>query len=173
MTSRVARCLAIAAIAALACATPQEEMPGSGEFEEGMGSGSGSGSDSLSSRGGIDSETIRDLESKLTAVYFDYDRWEIRTEARATLKAHAEILRGMPAGALVTIEGHCDERGSEEYNLALGQRRADSVQQYLGALGVPDGKLSTVSFGEEQPAVRGHDESAWRWNRRAEFRIGR
>jgi peptidoglycan-associated lipoprotein len=144
-------------------------MPGEGEFNEGMGSGS----DSLSGRGGLDSETIKELESKLTAVYFDYDRWEIRTEARATLKGHAEILRGLPSGAQVTVEGHCDERGSEEYNLALGQRRADSVQQYLGALGVPDGRLSTVSFGEEQPAVRGHDESAWRWNRRAEFRVGR
>lgn len=173
MTHRVARCLAVAAVAALACATPSEEMPGEGEFHEGMGMDSASGSDSLSSRGGIDSETVRELESKLTAVYFDYDRWEIRTEARATLKAHAEILRDLPAGTLVTIEGHCDERGSEEYNLALGQRRADAVEQYLEALGVPDARLSTVSFGEEQPAVRGHDESAWRWNRRAEFRVGR
>jgi peptidoglycan-associated lipoprotein len=69
----------------------------------------------------------------------------------------------------VTIEGHTDERGSAEYNLALGERRANAVKRYLVDLGVSSSKLRTVSFGEERPAVQGHDESAWRYNRRAEF----
>ena len=71
------------------------------------------------------------------------------------------------------MEGHCDERGSEEYNLALGERRANAVRQYLVNLGVTNSTLDTVSFGESKPAVQGHDESAWRWNRRAEFRVVR
>jgi peptidoglycan-associated lipoprotein len=74
---------------------------------------------------------------------------------------------------MITIEGHCDERGSEEYNLALGERRAAAVRQYLVDSGVSAGKLDTVSFGEAKPAVQGHDESAWRWNRRGEFVVRR
>ena len=77
------------------------------------------------------------------------------------------------AGGVITIEGHCDERGSEEYNLALGERRASGVKRYLVDLGVPASRLRTVSFGEAKPAVVGHDESAWRYNRRAEFKSSR
>ena len=69
----------------------------------------------------------------------------------------------------MTIEGHTDERGSAEYNLALGERRANAAKRYLVDLGVSSSQLSTVSFGEDRPAVQGHDESAWRYNRRAEF----
>ena len=72
----------------------------------------------------------------------------------------------------MTIEGHCDERGSEEYNLALGERRANAVKRYMVDLGVPSSQLRTVSFGEAKPAVVGHDESAWRYNRRTEFKGG-
>ena len=82
--------------------------------------------------------------------------------------AQTESLRR--ANASVTIEGHCDERGDEEYNLALGERRASSVKRYLQNLGVASGSMRTMSYGEAKPAVQGHDESAWRWNRRAEFR---
>jgi peptidoglycan-associated lipoprotein len=78
--------------------------------------------------------------------------------------------RAKSGGGTVTIEGHCDERGSEEYNLALGDRRASGVKQYLVDLGVPASRLRTVSFGEAKPAVVGHDESAWRYNRRSEFK---
>ena len=70
---------------------------------------------------------------------------------------------------VITIEGHCDERGSEEYNLALGERRANGVKRYLVDLGVPSSRLRTVSFGEVKPSVMGHDESAWRHNRRSDF----
>ena len=75
-----------------------------------------------------------------------------------------------PAWGQVTIEGHCDERGSSEYNMALGQRRAMAVEKYLVDLGVPKSRFQVVSYGESKPAVAGHDESAWRYNRRAAMR---
>ena len=112
-------------------------------------------------------EPVREV-LELQTVYFDYDRSDIRADARPMLRANAESI-GASSGGIV-IEGHCDERGSEEYNLALGERRANAVKQYLVDLGVPASKLRTVSFGEDRPAVQGHDESAWRYNRRADFR---
>jgi peptidoglycan-associated lipoprotein len=106
----------------------------------------------------------------LQAVYFDFDRYDIRADAKPTLRANAEAILAHGGGGVITIEGHCDERGSEEYNLALGDRRASGVKQYLVDLGVPSSRLRTVSFGEAKPAVVGHDESAWRYNRRSEFK---
>jgi peptidoglycan-associated lipoprotein len=104
----------------------------------------------------------------MQTVYFDYDSAEIREDSRAALRANADKLNAGNLGT-VTVEGHCDERGSTEYNLALGERRANAVKRYLVDLGVPSNNLRTVSFGEERPAVQGHDESAWRYNRRADF----
>ena len=109
---------------------------------------------------------------ELKSVYFDYDRSEIRSDARSTLSANAKVIQDHQDWGVVTVEGHCDERGSEEYNLALGDRRANAVKRYLVDLGVPSNRLRTVSFGEARPAVPGHDESAWRYNRRSEFRGG-
>jgi peptidoglycan-associated lipoprotein len=108
----------------------------------------------------------------LVTVYFDYDRYEIRSDAREALRGNADSIRANANWGVVTIEGHCDERGSEEYNLALGERRAHAVKSYLVDLGVPSSRLRTVSFGEAKPAVVGHDESAWRYNRRSEFKSG-
>jgi len=101
-------------------------------------------------------------------VYFDYDSADIKEDSRAGLRQNADKLNAGNLG-VVTVEGHCDERGSTEYNLALGERRANAVKRYLVDLGVPSNNLRTVSFGEERPAVQGHDESAWRYNRRADF----
>jgi peptidoglycan-associated lipoprotein len=101
-------------------------------------------------------------------VYFDYDSSDIREDARPALRANADKLNAGGLGT-VTVEGHCDERGSTEYNLALGERRANAIKRYLVDLGVPSSNLRTVSFGEERPSVQGHDESAWRYNRRADF----
>jgi peptidoglycan-associated lipoprotein len=109
----------------------------------------------------------------LGAVYFAYDRYDIRAEERPTLRANADAILANSRGGVITIEGHCDERGSEEYNLALGDRRASGVKRYLVDLGVPGSRLRTVSFGEAKPAVVGHDESAWRYNRRSEFKSSR
>ena len=104
------------------------------------------------------------------AVYFDFDEYAIKADAQGKLDGLGGHLK-TNASVSVQIEGHCDERGSQEYNLALGERRANSVKNYLSQLGVDGGKLSTISYGEERPAADGHDESAWGKNRRAEFVI--
>jgi peptidoglycan-associated lipoprotein len=111
--------------------------------------------------------------SELASIYFDYDSAGIRSDARSTLGSNSQAIRKHDEWRSVILEGHCDERGSEEYNLALGERRASATKQYLVDLGLPGSRLQTVSFGESAPAVQGHDESAWRWNRRVEFRVTR
>jgi peptidoglycan-associated lipoprotein len=105
-------------------------------------------------------------------VYFDYDRAVVRADAQSALRGNAEAISGNTSWGTVTVEGHCDERGSEEYNLALGERRANAVKRYLVDLGVSSSRLRTVSFGESKPAVQGHTESAFRYNRRSEFSSG-
>jgi peptidoglycan-associated lipoprotein len=105
-------------------------------------------------------------------VYFDTDRSELRLDTRKALSESAEKIQQHPEWGTLTIEGHCDERGSDEYNLALGERRAAKVQQYLKDLGVDAKRLETVSYGETKPAARGHDESSWKLNRRSEIEAG-
>lgn len=104
-------------------------------------------------------------------VYFDYDQYILTPEGQARLKKKAAFLRRHPE-VQVTIEGHCDERGSSDYNLGLGQKRADSARTYLIYLGIGGDRLATVSYGEEQPLDPGHDEAAWAKNRRAHLVIG-
>jgi peptidoglycan-associated lipoprotein len=99
-------------------------------------------------------------------VLFGYDSYELDAQARTTLLRHAEWLRTNPA-VRVTLEGHCDERGTREYNLALGDRRANSAKNFLAAQGIDVSRLATVSFGKEKPAVDGSDETAHAQNRRA------
>jgi len=108
-------------------------------------------------------------EVVLHPIYFEYDEWILSNEARSALRSNATLVQQHPEWGTLTIEGHCDERGSDEYNFALGQRRAAAVKSYLVDLGVPAARFETVSFGEHQPAVKGHDESAWRYNRRSEL----
>lgn len=119
-----------------------------------------------------------DLSGKIDAitvlrerVNFEFDRSRITDEAAAILQRKADVLRAHPDLRLA-IEGHCDERGSLEYNMALGQRRAQSAMQYLVSLGISADMFSTVSFGEERPVAQGANEGAWAQNRRAEFVIG-
>lgn len=102
-------------------------------------------------------------------VYFAFDSFELTPQARETLKRKADILRENTK-LKILIEGNCDERGTQEYNLALGERRAMTAYKYLVLLGVNASQLETVSFGEERPAVQGHNENAWAQNRRDEFR---
>ena len=104
-----------------------------------------------------------------TLVYFGYDRSEIRPEFKDVLNAHAEFLQANPAASMV-LEGHCDERGTVEYNLALGERRAETVKRYLIVQGVNPSQLDTVSFGEERPAMLGSTQSSWSKNRRTEIK---
>jgi peptidoglycan-associated lipoprotein len=101
-------------------------------------------------------------------VYFNYDSFIIKPEFQSTIEAHAQFLKSNTR-AKISLEGHTDERGGREYNLALGQKRADAVRQSLTLLGVATSQIETVSFGEEKPAMQGADESAFAKNRRAEF----
>jgi len=103
-------------------------------------------------------------------IFFDYDRAELSVESRETLEAKLPILRANP-GMRIRISGHTDERGSDEYNLALGQRRAAAAKRYLVSQGIDEARIDVVSFGEERPMVEGSDESAWSQNRRDEFEI--
>jgi peptidoglycan-associated lipoprotein len=119
-------------------------------------------------------ETVETVElTDLSTIYFDYDKSAIRADQRENLQRDAEAINARSALGVVTLQGNCDGLGSEEYNLALGERRAASVKKYLVDLGVPSSRLKTVSFGESKPAVAGHDESAWKWNRRVDFGVTR
>jgi len=106
----------------------------------------------------------------LKTIYFEFDRSQIQDEYKDALRQNAEWIKDHPEFNVV-VEGHCDERDTNEYNLALGERRASSTKQYLTSLGVPASRLRTISYGEERPAVDGHSESAWSKNRRAQFLI--
>jgi peptidoglycan-associated lipoprotein len=104
------------------------------------------------------------------AVHFDYDQSDLRTDDRAILDAKIPILQANPA-VRIRVAGHTDERGSDEYNLALGQRRAATVKRYLIDHGIADARIETISYGEERPVAQGSDEAAYAQNRRAEFEI--
>lgn len=106
--------------------------------------------------------------SPLETVYFDFDSWILTAPARDALARNAEWLRKNP-GVVVMLEGHTDERGSDAYNLALGEQRAKSALKYLSTLGIDAALMDVMSYGEEKPAVDGDDESAWSRNRRVEF----
>ena len=103
-------------------------------------------------------------------VYFDFDRAELKPESRDILKTKAAWLKAHPDFS-VRIEGHCDERGTNEYNIALGERRANAAWKYLNALGISGGRIDTVSYGEERPTDTAHNEAAWRKNRRDQFKL--
>ena len=117
----------------------------------------------------VDQERLLwDEATGLQRVYFDYDSFVLRSDAVSTLNDNASKIKQVP-NVLIQIEGHCDERGTQEYNLALGEKRALAVRDYLIKVGVPSSRLVTISYGEERPAVDGHDESAWKFNRRCQF----
>lgn len=120
----------------------------------------------------MEGRSLDDLnrDSPLRPVFFDYDSSEVSDPGRAILQASAAVLKKYPAW-VITIEGHCDERGTAEYNLALGERRAMSARTYLMSLGIEASRLRTVSYGSEFPFDPGHQESAWSRNRRAHFVI--
>lgn len=119
---------------------------------------------------GTTSTGVRGGGGPLQSVYFDYDKALLTDEAKRTLNENAVWLKAN-AQARIVVEGHCDERGTSEYNLALGDRRAKATRDYLVATGVDGNRLRTISYGKERPLDPGHDESAWRVNRRAQFTI--
>jgi peptidoglycan-associated lipoprotein len=122
----------------------------------------------LPEREGFEGYTENRDAFKAQTVYFDFDSSVVNRSEQGKLAAVAEALKANPKNKL-RIEGHCDERGTEGYNMALGERRALALREYLMNLGLSGKRLQTVSFGESRPAVQGHDESAWKMNRRGEF----
>lgn len=109
-------------------------------------------------------------EDQFQTVYFDFDKYNLRPDAKAALDANYQLLTEY-GDAIVKIEGHCDERGTVEYNLSLGEKRARAAMEYLVGLGISANRVSIISYGKERPAVMGSDEAAWSKNRRCEFRI--
>ena len=110
---------------------------------------------------------LKDPRSILSkrSVFFDFDRYEVKDEFKPLVEAHAKYLQ-TNRSARMTVQGNCDERGSREYNIALGQRRAEQVKRMMALYGATDGQIETVSFGKEKPRNPGHDETAWAENRR-------
>jgi peptidoglycan-associated lipoprotein len=134
--------------------------------ENGVGSGGADGRGGMSG-GPTTPGTQEDLTQNVgDRVFFGYDSSSLSGEAQSTLQRQSEWLK-QHSDVSVTLEGHCDERGTREYNIALGERRATAAKKYLVGLGIPSSRISTISYGKERPAVIGSDESAWSQNRRA------
>ena len=158
-----------AALLVAACSTDQETASQSG----GAGStvpAANQPSTSSASTGAVSTAPAPGSREEFVAeigdrVFFDFDKYDLKQEARTTLERQAFWLRKYPSST-VTIEGHCDERGTREYNLALGERRANSVKDYLVALGVDEGRITTISYGKERPVAFGSNDEAWAQNRR-------
>jgi len=139
--------------------TPPAEKPAEGGVSKPIGTSA------------VAVDPLRDPANILSkrSVYFDFDSSIVKDEFKPMVAAHAKYM-GQNRGKHVRIEGNTDERGSSEYNLALGQRRADAVKQMMQLLGAPASDIETVSFGKEKPKAAGHDESAWSQNRRADIK---
>lgn len=116
----------------------------------------------------IDESLLFSPDRGLETIYFDYNSYALRSDALDALQRNAEKLKQVP-NAVIQIEGHCDERGTQEYNLALGEKRALATREHLINLGISPDRIITISYGEEMPVAMGHDESAWSQNRRCEF----
>lgn len=152
---------------------PVEDKGASSTLGAGAGSGS-AGADGAAKSGvtpvdiGSSAANAAGPQNVARIIYFDFDSYVIRGDFQSAIEAHSRFLKANPARKVV-IEGHTDDRGGREYNLALGQRRAEAVRRSLGLLGVTDSQVEAVSFGKEKPAVQGSDENAMAQNRRAEI----
>lgn len=156
---------ALLAVLAACESTPDEGASTAAETNEAATDGSGDGSGV--SESAVVPGSQEDLAQNVgDRVYYDFDSSVLSPEARQTLEAQAEWLKRYP-DVRFSIEGHCDERGTREYNLALGERRAAAAKNYLVALGIDEARLDTISYGKERPYALGHDDSAWSQNRRA------
>jgi peptidoglycan-associated lipoprotein len=167
----LARYLMIAAMmfVVTACSSTDDETALGTEgivSDQPMGAGGAAGGPLSDVYGQATPGTQQDLAQNVgDAVFFGYDRYDVSDEARATLDRQASWLQQY-SNLSITIEGHADERGTREYNLALGERRANAVKNYLVARGVSGSRINTISYGKERPAVVGSDESSWAQNRR-------
>ena len=157
--------LALPVIAVAACSSHKNN---NNDQTNGMGMGDGSNSGMNSGNMSSDEQARLQMQElqKNNIVYFGLDKFDIQSEFAQMLDAHANFLRSNPSYK-VTVEGHADERGTPEYNISLGERRANAVKMYLQGKGVSADQISIVSYGKEKPAVLGHDEAAYAKNRRA------
>lgn len=157
--------LAVSFLAIAACSSHKSANNGD---ESAMGAGAGTGMDMNGNNASSDEQARLQMQElqRNNIVYFDLDKYDIRSEFAQMLDAHANFLRSNPSYK-VTVEGHADERGTPEYNIALGERRANAVKMYLQGKGVSADQIAIVSYGKEKPAVLGHDEAAYAKNRRA------
>ena len=168
--SFLAAAAALALTAGCAKKAPKEIPPPpmhAGEGAEGAGEGAngpGAGSVGQANLGGARADFLRNVASD--RVFFGTDIYSLDAQARQTLDGQAAWLMAHPS-VIVTIEGHCDERGTREYNLALGDRRANAVKDYLQAKGIPAARMTTISYGKERPVALGSNEEAWAQNRNA------
>lgn len=137
-------------------------------FLVGCSSSDNKGTEPTTTTGTAVTDTSSSEATLSNVVYFDFDQYSLTAESRAVLLAHADKLKG--ASVAVRLEGHADERGSREYNMALGEKRANAVRDFLVTQGVSGSSLEVVSFGEEQPAATGSDEASWAQNRRVEVK---
>ena len=167
--------VAMIALALAGCHKPSEVKPegpsGAGDAgaeTSGLGSDQGAGSASTTTEGGTAQQQALAALKTRSVIYFEYDSSEIRSEYLDVVAAHAAYLIKYPT-TKVRLEGHTDERGSREYNIGLGERRAQAVRRALASQGVADTQIATVSYGEERPAAAGGDEAAYSQNRRVEL----
>jgi peptidoglycan-associated lipoprotein len=124
-------------------------------------------------QGGLLEYDLQVVQANLKPIYFDYDSFTLSPQAQADAQYNADVIKRSPQQFSLVSEGHCDERGTAEYNLALGDRRARAVVEFLSTLGIPPNKFSTVSYGSELPVDPGHTEEAWSKNRRVYLRVSR
>jgi peptidoglycan-associated lipoprotein len=167
----------LVALLATGCSNLNKKSPTGGAAVENRGISSGEMSDIDAARSsgvadgaGVGGAELNDPNSPLAVrvIYFDYDSSNIREDFQSVVEAHAAYLAAHPETS-ITLEGHADERGSREYNLALGERRALALRRQLVLLGATAGQIRTVSYGEERPVAEGHDEQSYGLNRRAEI----
>ncbi len=148
-----------------------KKKPKSGSGIDGVGGVGGvMGSDLYGDGLGMRPDSLTEIASQFGSVYFDFDSAQVNPAERSKVEAVAQYLSSH-ANIGVIVEGHGDERGSNEYNLALGERRALAVRAYLVSLGIDGGRVQTKSYGEERPVALGHDEASWAQNRRADFQL--
>ena len=157
----------LAAVALLAACSANDETTA-------ISDGTGSVAPATTETTGVETSALPTLSEESEAwfvqnvgdrVFFAFDSYALTDEARRTLELQAAYLKRFPSKTIV-VEGHADERGTREYNFALGERRANSVKDYISALGITPGRVNTISYGKERPAMTGHDEAAWSANRR-------
>ncbi len=168
--------IATLAVSVTACAKKKETQAGGMDFggstQMQVGDGTATGYDaSGSTTGGVTPGSAEDFATNVgDRVFFGYDRYDLTTEAKTQLDLQSRWLQQYP-NVSITLEGHADERGTREYNIALGERRANATRDYLVSTGVSASRVSVVSYGKERPAVTGEDPSAWAQNRRAVTRV--